>query len=190
MVHVGQTSRPKGMQAGMGYSWTDAHATNSGNPTTGVVGTVLTALTVGAPSAGAKLQRTELRFLLTLAGTATGVAITPDWPLKQVCMAVAVAQFAGDTALADPYGVRDPNTVLVAPVDFVGANQSFASSQGSVVLSTAGLLTSQAQRNTPPSGGWQVRLGFRWDDDAGFVSGFGSNFRWHWRADMACLWRT
>lgn len=173
----------------MTYQWTNGDATNAGNGATGTVNTNVTALTVGAPNASARLVRTELHFLLTLAGTATGVSITPDWPIKQVCAAVAVAQFAGSTAAADPYATRDPNAVLYAPVELVWANQTFATSQGAVALATRGLLVSKAERMTPPAAGWQVKLGFTWNDDAGFVSGFGSGFRWHWRAEMACLWR-
>lgn len=173
----------------MTYEWTNLSATNHGNSTTGLVNVATHAVTVGAPSSSARLVRTEWHFSLNLAGTATGVAITPDWPLDQVCASVCVAQFAGDTAVPDAYGPRDPNTVLFAPLGITYANQSFASSQGSVAMDTGGVLVSKAERMTPPVGGWQVSAGFTWFDDAGFVSGFGSNFRWHWRAELAALWR-
>lgn len=173
----------------MTYEWTNGAATNAGNGATGTVNVATHALTVGAPNSTARLVRTEFHFLLTLAGTATGISITPDWPIKQVCAAVCVAQFAGDTAVPDPYAPRDPNTVLYAPVELVWANQTFASSQGAVALATRGLLVSKAERMTPPAGGWQVSVGFTWNDDAGFVTGFGSGFRWHWRAELAVLWR-
>lgn len=173
----------------MTYEWTNGSALNSGNGASGTVSVPTHALTVGAPNSTARLVRTEFRFSLELAGTATGILITPDWPLKQNCAAVCVAQFAGDSTVPDPYAPRDPNTVLYAAVDLVWAQQSFSTSQGSVFLRTDGTLVSKAERMTPPVGGWQVSAGFTWNDDAGFVTGFGSGFRWHWRADMACLWR-
>jgi hypothetical protein len=170
------------------HEWTALDATNSGNPTTGVVNTNLRALVLGAPNSTAKLLRTLFWFQLTLAGTATGVAITPDWPLKQVCATAVDAQFAGDTTVPDPYGIRPSGRVISAPLNIVYANQSFASSQGSVVLTTGGVISSAGERLTPPGAGWQVAVGFTWNDDAGFVSGFGSNFRWHWRARLDVLW--
>lgn len=173
----------------MTYEWTNLGATGSGNNASALVTSPRAAVTVGAPNSTARLVRTEFHFSLSLAGTATGVAITPNWPLLQRCAAVCVAQFAGDTTIPDAYGPRDPNTVLYAPVELVGANQSFATSQGTVYLSTPGLQTSKAERMTPPAGGWQVQAGFTWLDDAGFVTGFGSNFRWSWRAELAALWR-
>lgn len=173
----------------MTYTWTNGSATNHGNAASGTVTTPTRTLVVGAPSTTARLVRTEWHFQLSLAGTATGVAITPDWPIKQVASSVCVAQFAGDTAIPDAYGPRDPNTILTAPLEAVWANQTFATSQGAVLLTTRGLVTSQAERMTPPAGGWQVSSGFTWFDDAGFVTGFGSNFRWNWRAELAALWR-
>lgn len=173
----------------MTYEWTGLSATANGNPASGLVTTPRLLVTVGAPNASARLVRTEWHCELSLAGTATGVAITPEWPLRQVCQSRVDAQFAGSTAVPDAYGPRDPNTVLQAPLRCLYAGVSFASSQGTVLLSTGEMVTSHAERMTPPAGGWQVSGGLTWFDDAGFVSGFGSNFRWHWRAELAALWR-
>lgn len=173
----------------MTYEWTNLAATNSGNGASALVSIPTTAVTVGAPNSSARLVRTEWHMQLSLAGTGTGIAITPDWPIKQVASSVCVAQFAGSSAVPDAYGPRDPNTVITAPLEAVWANQTFASSQGAVLLTTRGLITSKAERMTPPAGGWQVAAGFTWFDDAGFVTGFGSGFRWHWRAELAALWR-
>lgn len=189
MVHVGTPRAPEGLASGMTYEWTNGSAVNQGNPATGLVNTATHALTVGAPNSTARLVRTEFHFRMTLAGTATGVAITPEWPIRQYCAAVCVAQAAGSSVVPDPYASRDPDTVLYAPVETVEAGVSFSSSQGFTVLATDGLLVSKAERMTPPVGGWQVSAGFTWNDGAGFVTGFGSNFRWQWQATMACLWR-
>jgi hypothetical protein len=189
VVHEGALWGPHRIGLHMTYEWTNAEATNHGNGASGTVGVAKLAVVVSAPNSSARLVRTEWHMVFNCAGTATGVAITPDWPLDQRVNSLCVAQFAGSTAVPDAFATRDPNTVLVAPLVARWANQSFATSQGSVILDTGGQITSHAERMTPPAGGWQVAAGFTWNDDAGFVTGFGSNFRWNWRAEIAALWR-